>query len=338
MTGSDGEGLADLDYALEELLYYPSVAPPAGIPSWCTWPPVRVRIAAMWNATSDLHRIPCSRPRSTYKRTRHCARRATATFRHSTLPLRDLLDFIHLPDGRLPGQDSVRVPVASPILAKAHAALDVAANFVQASLQAAMLSPLHKSLTHLRLFEPVLVKHHGEQEARERRGLLNLPRLFEVYADDDVFAFSIETLPHVDIALLESLAEPAATEPSPIHARRASTVRLMPNAAAPTSALTPEAIASVWLSSLGLSFIKHVTQNILPSIGSLTTAGAAQLWSDLSYLGNIVSALSVESQELSRWIEVVSMDDKTGKPTAVEVDGADSILNLIARMRGWAHT
>jgi hypothetical protein len=168
-------------------------------------------------------------------------------------------------------------------------------------------------------------------------GLLNLPRLFEVYADDDVFAFSIETLPHVDVALLESLAEPAAAEPSPMHARRASTARLVPNAA-PTPALTPEAIASVWLSSLGLSFIEHLTQNVLPSIRSLTAPGAAQLASDLSYLGNIVSALSVESQELTRWIEVVSMDDEVGKATALEVDGADSILNSISRMRGWALT
>ena len=111
----------------------------------------------------------------------------------------------------------------------------------------------------------------------------------------------------------------------------------MPNAA-PTSGLTPEAIASVWLSSLGLSFIKHLMQNVLSSIRSLTTGSAAQLASDLSYLGNIVSTLSVESQELTRWIEVVSMDDETGKATVLEVDGADSILSPVARMRGWALT
>jgi hypothetical protein len=164
-------------------------------------------------------------------------------------------------------------------------------------------------------------------------GLLNLPRLFEVYADDDVFAFSIESLPHVDVALLESLAEPAVADPPPMHMRRASTTRVPPNVV--SSGLSPEAIASIWLSSLGLTLLKHLMQSILSSIRSLTTAGAAQLASDLGYLGNIVSALSVESKELSRWIEVVSMDDETGKAMVFDVDDADVIFSSVARMRGW---
>ncbi|KAI0251960.1 hypothetical protein BJV78DRAFT_1361121 [Lactifluus subvellereus] len=215
---------------------------------------------------------------------------------HSTRFLRDLLDSIHLPDGRLPSQDSVRVPVASPILAKAHAALDVAANFVQTSLQAAMPS-LHKSLTNYASSPlwtssgqaprriggagatsdaavPTFSLSSSEAMQHAAEGLPNPPRLFEVYTDDDVFAFSIP--------LGRSRMSTLPSEPPPMHARRASAARLVPNAA-PTSALTPEAIASVWLSSLGLSTIKHVTQNVLPSIGSLTTAGAAHLGSDLSY-------------------------------------------------------
>ena len=64
----------------------------------------------------------------------------------------------------------------------------------------------------------------------------------------------------------------------------------------------------------------------------------AQLASDLGYLGNIVSALSVESKELSRWIDVVSMDDETGKVMVLDVDGADVIFNTVAKMRGWALT
>jgi len=125
-----------------------------------------------------------------------------------------------------------------------------------------------------------------------------LPRLFEVYADDDVFAFSIETLPHVDVALLESFI---ATEWPPMHALRASTVRITPNIV-PTSGftLTSETIAGVWLSSSGHTLPKYFMQNILPSIPSLTTAGATRLASDLGYLGNIVSASSVESKQLSR--------------------------------------
>ncbi|KAI0252328.1 Golgi complex component 7-domain-containing protein [Lactifluus subvellereus] len=362
MTGSDAEDLADLDYTLEDY---------STIQAWLhlleSLRGVRGRLSVFESQlrgtllqTSTAFRARAQDPRTSVPGTTRGALLLLSESTLNTLPLQDLLDSIHLPDGRLPGQDSVHVPVASPILAKAHAALDVGANFVQASLQAAMLSPLQKSLTNYASSPlwtssgqaprrtggagatsdaavPTFSLSPSEAMQHAAEGLLNLPRLFEVYADDDVFAFSIETLPHVDVALLESLAEPASAEPPPMHARRASTTRPMPSAA-PTSALTPEAIASVWLSSLGLSFIEHVTQNVLPSIGSLTTAGAAQLGSDLSYLGNIVSALSVESQELSRWIEVISMDDEAGKATAVEVDGADSILNTIARMRGWTLT
>ncbi|KAH9973211.1 hypothetical protein BGW80DRAFT_1560463 [Lactifluus volemus] len=61
-------------------------------------------------------------------------------------------------------------------------------------------------------------------------------RLFEVYADDDVFAFSIETLSHVDVLLLESLTELTVAElsssSSSSHARHASTIRTLLNAAA----------------------------------------------------------------------------------------------------------
>jgi hypothetical protein len=88
---------------------------------------------------------------------------------------------------------------------------------------------------------------------------------------------------------------------------------------------------------LSLSLLEHVTEKVLPSIGSLTNAGAAQLSSDLGYLGNIVNAVGVESKELGRWMEVVSMDEDTGKAatTAHEADGTDPIFAVIAKMRGW---
>jgi conserved oligomeric Golgi complex subunit 7 len=360
MTDSGVEDLADLDYTLED--YSTIQAWLHLLESLCS---VRGRLSVFESQlrgtllqTSTAFRARAQDPRASVPGTTRGTLLLLSESTLNTQPLQDLLDSIHLPDGRSTGQDSVRVQAPSPLLTAAHAALDDVANLVQTSLQTAMLSPLHKSLTNYSSSPlwtasgqaprrtggvgatndaavPTFSLSPSEAMQHAAEGLLNLPRLFEVYADDDVFAFSIETLPHVDATLLESFMEPPAAELSPMHARRASTTRTLPHAAAPNSGFTPEAIASVWLSSLGLSFIKHLTQNILPCIRSLTTAGAAQLASDLSYLGNIVSALSVESEELTRWIQVVSMDDETGKATVLHADSTDSILSSVAKMRGW---
>ncbi|KAH9964963.1 Golgi complex component 7-domain-containing protein [Russula dissimulans] len=358
------EDLADLDYTLEDY---------STIQSWLhileSLRGVRDRLSVFESQlrgtllqTSVAFRARAQDPRATVPGTTRGALQLLSESTLNSASLHELLDSIHLPDGRPSSQDSGRIRGPSPLLTKAHSTLNGVAGVVQSSLQAAMLSPLHKSLASYALSPlwtasdqasrrtggggatseaavPTFSLSPSEAMQHAAEGLLNLPRLFEVYADDDVFAFSIETLPHVDVALLESFMEPAATEQSPMHARRASMARVPPNTVPTlglTLALTPEAIASVWLSSLGLSLLKQLTQNILPSIRSLTTAGAAQLASDLEYLGNIVSALSVESKELSRWIEVVSMDDEMGKATVLDVDGADLIFSAVARMRGWA--
>ena len=360
VAGFGADDLADLDYTLEDY---------STIQLWLhlleSLRGVRDRLSVFVSQlrgtllqTSTAFRARAQDPRASEPGTTRGALQLLSESTLNSSSLHDLLDSIYLPDGRSSSQDSVRTRGASPLLPKAHAALNVAASLVQTSLQVAMLSPLYKTLAGYALSPlwtasgqgsrrtggagatseatvPTFSLSPSEAMQHAAEGLLNLPRLFEVYADDDVFAFSIETLPHIDFALLESLAEPAAAEPQSMHARRASTTRTPPNPA-PTSGLTPEAIASVWLSSLGLSLLKHLTQNILPSIRSLTTAGAAQLASDLGYLGNIVSALSVESKELTRWIEVVSMDDEAGKAMVLDVDGADPIFVSVARMRGWS--
>ncbi|GAA5933773.1 hypothetical protein JCM3775_000279 [Rhodotorula graminis] len=49
-----------------------------------------------------------------------------------------------------------------------------------------------------------------ETISRVGEGLFNLPRLFEVYAQDDALAFSIETLPFVDVESLRALQQPSA--------------------------------------------------------------------------------------------------------------------------------
>ena len=360
VTDFGAEDLADLDYTLEDY---------STIQLWLhlleSLRGVRDRLSVFESQlrgtllqTSTAFRARAQDPRASEPGTTRGALQLLSDSTLNSSSLQSLLDSIHLPDARPSSQDSVRTRGASHLLTKGHSALNVAASLVQTSLQAAMLSPLYKSLATYassplwtasgptsrrtggagatsEATVPTFSLSPSEAMQHAAEGLLNLPRLFEVYADDDVFAFSIETLPHVDFTLLESLTETVAAEPQSMHVRRTSTTRTPPNPA-PLSVLTPEAIASVWLSSLGLSLLEHLTQSILPSIRSLTTGGAAQLASDLGYLGNIVSALSVESKELNRWIEVVSMDDETGKATILDVDGADSIFSSVARMRGWA--
>ena len=357
VAGSSVEDLADLDYTLEDY---------SAIQVWLhlleSLRGVRDRLSVFESQlrgtllqVSIAFRTHAHDPRASLPGTTRGALQLLSQSTLNSHHLHDLLDSVQLPEGR---QDSARLPNASPLLGRARTALDAAASLVQTSLQGAMLSPLYKSLANYASSPlwtsssqgaprrvggggatsdaavPTFSLSPSEAMQRAAEGLLNLPRLFEVYADDDVLSFSIETLPHVDSALLESLAEPTTGEPpSSIHVRRASTTR-----PPPTSAFTPEAIASVWLSSLSLSLLEHVTERVLPAIGSLTNAGAAQLSSDLGYLGNIVNAVGVESKELGRWMEVVSMDEDTGKAaatTAHEADGVDPILAVVAKMRGW---
>lgn len=102
-----------------------------------------------------------------------------------------------------------------------------------------------------------------------------------------------------------------------------------------TSVADPEAVSSAWLLSLGHTFIGYVTQEILPAISSLSTAGAAQLASDLEYLMNIVRALNVEHEGLEKWRMYVEMEEEDMRAKLEDnEDTADSILADIARLRG----
>jgi hypothetical protein len=166
---------------------------------------------------------------------------------------------------------------------------------------------------------------------RVAEGLLNLPRLFEVYADDDALGFSLNTLPNVDEAYLSGLSEQAHVQsPEFGHNRRASLVSPLKPVV-----LSPEAVAAAWLSSLGHSILSHLTSNVLPKIRTLSVAGAAQLSSDLGYLSNIVRALNVEYEELDRWKEYVGMGDEEGNRVIGEKSNGDPVLVLVAKMRGW---
>ncbi|KAH8107515.1 hypothetical protein DFH11DRAFT_1691648 [Phellopilus nigrolimitatus] len=167
---------------------------------------------------------------------------------------------------------------------------------------------------------------------RVAEGLLSLPRLFEVYADDDALAFSIETLPFVDEESLKAMAAEGAssvepTEPDSRDAPRSRAKRLHSPSLSikvlppthnpstpPTLLLTPEAVSSAWLASLALTLLAHLTDSVLPAIPRLSSRGAAQLAEDLGYLSQIVKALNVEWETL----EAVARGSGAGRRRAAE--------------------
>lgn len=199
---------------------------------------------------------------------------------------------------------------------------------------------------------------------RVAEGLLTLPRLFEVYADDDALSFSIETLPFVDEEILRIMTEgnvpsqdatekdirrgDTLTSPQtrPRHLSSPSlAVKVLPTSqkSLPTLILTPEAVISTWLASLALTLLSHLTSVTLPSIPSLTTNGAAQLLEDLGYLSQIAKALNVEWGDLECWREAVGLNEEDMKKKIVMRDDSKStdkdsmyeILQTVARLRGW---
>jgi len=280
---------------------------------------------------------------------------------------------------------SPRIPHTIPsqplnVLTGARGAVSDFARSCQVSLQKTILSPLHKhlapyaslpiwssskpapsrlpggtgALTEIQV--PVFSISPSDTVQRVAEGLLNLPRLFEVYADDDALAFSIETLPFVDEDLLRSVTEQshyeghlhspsAPSTPGIHHSRRSSSIALkappaalnLPPHTAP-AVLSPEAVSAAWLSSLALSLLTHLTSSVLPKIKTLTSTGAAQLSSDLGYLSNVVQALNVQSVELEKWKDLSDLSDEDGKRQAKdkEVISGDQLFLTVAKMRGWA--
>ncbi|KAL6299594.1 Golgi complex component 7-domain-containing protein [Sparassis latifolia] len=283
---------------------------------------------------------------------------------------------------------------APPLLNGARTAIAELAKACQVALQDTILSPLHKHLASYassplwssasdtrpkrattgsavsEVQVPTFSRSSSETIQRVAEGLLNLPRLFEVYADDDALAFSLSTLPHIGPVFLRALAEPVPQEPSGSpsmqHTRRSPSLALQKNplVAAPAQAslrFLPEAVTAVWLASLGRTLLAHLTSDVLPSIRMLTPAGAAQLAADLGYLGNIAEALNVEWLPLSRWRMFVEMEDadgrkktkdsgksqvgdkvRDGEKVAEETDdeddegeSEDQVLATVAKLRGW---
>jgi len=240
--------------------------------------------------------------------------------------------------------------VAGPevLLASARMSLSTFAQTCQASMQKTILSPLRQHLAtyasspvwgspgDLKLTNsasdlrvPTFSLSPSDTVQRVAEGLLNLPRLFEVYAYDNGLAFSLQTLPNVESELLKTLSELPPDTPSQSTRRRSSVAFVKP------ITLDPEMVSSAWLVSLGHTYLDYLTTEVLPSITFLSINGAAQLASDLDYLSNIVHALSVEHEALEKWKGYVSMDDEEGRRVLAEEHSLDNVLQQVSKIRGW---
>jgi hypothetical protein len=190
--------------------------------------------------------------------------------------------------------------------------------------------------------------------------LLDLLRLFEGFANDTGLAFSLGTLPHVNLDLLQKMTQAAQQEAqAPAqHHRTISNVGAFagmneklglakssggPGSPTTESTLPAEVVLSTWVSSTTSSLLDNFTAKILPEIKQpLTSHGATQLATDLSYLGNATRAMDVESQHLECWREscetksvgelkelIVRETYTARSPEAVD------IARYIAWLRGW---
>jgi hypothetical protein len=169
-----------------------------------------------------------------------------------------------------------------------------------------------------------------ETVQRVAEGLLNLPRLFEVYADDDALAFSLETLPYVEHTVSRVPTEQMQDISQASNWRGSSNYTKPP-------IIDAETVTSAWLTSLGHTLLDHLTSDILPTVPALTVPGAAQLFSDLEYMSNIVRALNVEHAHLERWKTCVGLAQEDGLKLITECGpgSLDTVLDTVSKLRGW---
>lgn len=188
-----------------------------------------------------------------------------------------------------------------------------------------------------------------DEIAQLGEGLFNLPRLFEVYADDDALGYSIETLPNIGTLFLDQLQQaPPHSVALPATAKRQSSFgdHLLstshPSGSQPQQnqkqdlRLSAEEVVAAWLASLTNTILKHLTESVLPGINSLSAYGAQQLASDLGHIGNVAKAFDVESEQLERWRECSEMSDAEGKKVLHDnSEELDSTFLRLAQVRGW---
>ncbi len=202
-----------------------------------------------------------------------------------------------------------------------------------------------------------------EAMARIGEAMLNLPRLFEAYADEallfclnneagrvgaDKVAANASHGRHASIAV----TDPAADRSSMHRAAFSTTAAPAARATLDTDEDASDAgILSQYLRSLLTLFLTRFLSGVLPSLPRLTDIGAAQLAADLDYLGNISSVIYTESDAVLRfWKKATELDTDTGRRLVSEHvvgtagTGADDdarsfvasdAFRTVARLRGW---
>ena len=153
--------------------------------------------------------------------------------------------------------------------------------------------------------------------ARIGEGLLNLPRLFEAYADRALtFALPTEARErrHVFSAVEDE---------------------------------TEEHTLTLWLSSLTSTLLDQLLHSVIGSIPRLSSAGSAQMSADLDYLANICVALNSTAAEATvrTWRDATGLEDEEGRRILRNPDaGQDERLRAlagseafrtVASLRGW---
>ncbi|PWN53303.1 hypothetical protein IE53DRAFT_384235 [Violaceomyces palustris] len=201
--------------------------------------------------------------------------------------------------------------------------------------------------------------------ARVGEAMLNLPRLFEVHADD-ALAFCLDSTeedetqsgaeddrlmdqtPNYSVASqMADFGSPSGTPHVVKQAHKHGSLSVGSTSFTPAaeSKLTPtlplapterfpsrDHVLSLWLQSLATSLVDHLLNVVLPSIPLLTLAGSMQLAADLDYLANICTALNVtEHSQLSFWKDAVGLSDDEGK--RLSVLESDDQMNLVERSR-----
>ncbi|SPO31200.1 uncharacterized protein UTRI_06001_B [Ustilago trichophora] len=182
-----------------------------------------------------------------------------------------------------------------------------------------------------------------EAMARVGEAMLNLPRLFEGYADE-VLLFCLQSnkneptstagsdkdernLSHARHATMAPpSADTAAAERSSMHRQAFSTTTVpLPSQSDSTTAATEEGedgdagVLSQYLRSLLTLFFSRFLTAVLPSLPRLTEIGAAQLAADLDYLSNISSVIHSESEVILRfWKKAAEMSADCGRMLVAE--------------------
>lgn len=263
----------------------------------------------------------------------HTTRGAVSLLQQSPLNSSELQSLLNPPIGS-----------TSFSLQSAHHALASLTRTAQRRLQSIILAPI---ISQLNTYPALAVWAAGDKTTkrgelaiptfslsptdvivRVSEGLLNLLRVFEVYASDVSLSYSIETLPFVDPAMLSEVdQQPNKSD------KLVSPTSLTHGHELTSTTLSPETVLSTWISSLTLSLLAHLTSVTLPSIRSLSNSGAKQLEADLDYLSNAVRALDVEWEDVDKWKEGVSLSLDELK-ARVRKGGSDRlVLDKIARMR-----